>query len=111
MPDFPVIGPDAQGVKTVCRVLGKEIHKDFKPVFWKYDIIRKLYTNIGKDNYELYLLEFPEKGYSLNWTATLSVGSYGQGIAHEKAGDSTLIYGIVKKENKVVVSLIDYKIK
>jgi len=62
----------------------------------------------GHDNYELYMLEFPSKGYTLEWLDTFPVGSYGQGIACEMAGDSTLIYGVVKKENKVVVSLIDY---
>ena len=62
----------------------------------------------GHDNYELYMLEFPPKGYTLVWRDTFPVGSYGQGIACEMAGDSTLIYGVVKKENKVVVSLIDY---
>ena len=62
----------------------------------------------GHDNYELYMLEFPSKGYTLVWQDTFPVGSYGQGIACEMAGDSTLIYGVVKKENKVVVSWIDY---
>lgn len=62
----------------------------------------------GHDNYELYLLEFPSKGYTLKWLETFPVGSYGQGIACESQGDSTLIYGIVKNENEVVVSLIDY---
>ncbi len=60
----------------------------------------------GHDNYELYLLEFPNKGYSLLWKDTYAVGSYGQGIAYEKDGDSLLIYGIIKKQNKVLVSKI-----
>ena len=62
----------------------------------------------GHDNYELYLLEFPSKGYTLIWQATFPVGSYGQGIACEPDGDSMLVYGIVKKENKVVVSRIAF---
>jgi hypothetical protein len=61
----------------------------------------------GHDNFELYVLEFPDKGYTLNWTETLAVGSFGQGIAHEKDGDVELIYGIIKKENRVVVSRIN----
>jgi hypothetical protein len=62
----------------------------------------------GHDNYELYLLDFPSKGYTLIWRDTYPVGSYGQGIAYELEGDSLLIYGVVKKENKVVVSRIEY---
>lgn len=61
----------------------------------------------GHDNFEVYLLEFPKKGYSLIWTKTIQVGSFGQGIAYEKAGHSHYIYGVVKKENKIVVSKID----
>jgi hypothetical protein len=61
----------------------------------------------GHDNYEIYVLHFPEKGYTLDWTATIPVGSFGQGIAYEKQGNSELIYGIIKKENKVVVSKIN----
>jgi len=61
----------------------------------------------GHDNYEIYLLEFPEKGYTLKWVNTFPVGSYGQAIAMEKNGDSELIYGIVRKENKVVVTRIN----
>ena len=62
----------------------------------------------GHDNYELYLLEFPSKGYTLVWRDTISVGSFGQGIASEIENDSILIYGIVKNESKVVVSRIGY---
>jgi len=61
----------------------------------------------GHDNFELYLLEFPKKGYTLNWINTLPVGSYGQGIAYEKIGNSEYIYGVIKKENRIVVTKID----
>ena len=61
----------------------------------------------GHDYYELYVLAFPTKGYSLIWTGTIPVGSFGQGIAYEKKGDAELIYGIIKKEGRVVVSRID----
>ena len=60
----------------------------------------------GHDNFELYELRFPSKGYTLEWKRTLSVGSYGQGIAHEYHGDRELIFGIIKKNNQVVVSKI-----
>ncbi|NLB26097.1 MAG: hypothetical protein GX820_05315 [Bacteroidales bacterium] len=62
----------------------------------------------GHDNYEIYLLEFPDKGYTLNWIDTFPVGSYGQGIAIEKSGDSELIYGIIRKDKKVVVTKLKY---
>jgi hypothetical protein len=58
----------------------------------------------GHDNFEIYLLEFPAKGFTLNWIDTFSVGSYGQGIALEKSGGSELIYGIIRNENKVVIT-------
>jgi len=61
----------------------------------------------GHDNYEIYVLEFPVKGYTLKWINTIAAGSFGQGIAYEKAGDADLIYGIIKKENKVVVTRIN----
>ena len=60
----------------------------------------------GHDNYEVYVLEFPEKGYTLVWTNTLIVGSFGQGIDHDKIGESEYLYGIIKKKNRVVVSSI-----
>jgi outer membrane protein assembly factor BamB len=61
----------------------------------------------GHDNYEIYVLEFPTKGYTLTWTETLAVGSYGQGISYEREGDKDLIYGVIKNENKVVVTQIN----
>lgn len=61
----------------------------------------------GHDNFEIYLLEFPAKGSTLKWIKTISVGSYGQGIAHERNGKSEFIYGIIRKEKKVVVTKIN----
>ena len=61
----------------------------------------------GHDAPEVYQLRFPDRGYQLRWEATYPVGSYGQGIAYEERGDSAYIYGIVRKENKVVVSAVD----
>lgn len=60
----------------------------------------------GHDNFEIYLLEFPDKGPTLKWIGTIPVGSFGQGIAFEKVGESEFIYGIIKNENKVVVTKI-----
>lgn len=58
------------------------------------------------DNFELYVLEFPSKGMTLNWVDTIPIGSYGQGIAYEKNDESEFIYGIIRNENKVVVTKI-----
>lgn len=60
----------------------------------------------GHDEYELYVLRFPNKGYTLQWKETIEVGSYGQGIAYEKNENGEYIYGIIKKEKKVIVSKI-----
>jgi hypothetical protein len=35
------------------------------------------------------------------------LGSYGQGIAYEKVGQSEYIYGVIKSENKIVVTKIE----
>jgi hypothetical protein len=61
----------------------------------------------GHDNHELYVLAFPDKGYTLLWKNTKAVGSYGQGISYERSGQTELVYGIIKSENKVIVSRID----
>jgi hypothetical protein len=60
----------------------------------------------GHDHFEIYILEFPGKGSTLKWVDTIPVGSYGQGIAFEKDGGAEFIYGIIKKESKVVVTKI-----
>ncbi len=64
----------------------------------------------GHDNYEVYVLEFPEKGYTLNWTGTLTVGSFGQGIDFDIEGGSEYLYGIIKKKNRVVVTQTNFYI-
>jgi hypothetical protein len=61
----------------------------------------------GHDNFEVYLLGFPDKGYTLQWIDTFPLGSYGQGIAYEKVGQSEYIYGVIKSENKIVVTKIE----
>lgn len=59
------------------------------------------------DFFEVYVLRFPTKGYTLKWVDTIPVGSYGQGIAYERIGKDEFIYGIIKKEKVVVVSKIN----
>lgn len=61
----------------------------------------------GHDNLEAYILEFPSKGSTLQLIETINIGSYGQGIAREKIGNSDLIYGLIRSEKKVVVTKIN----
>ncbi len=61
----------------------------------------------GHDNYKIYVLRFPDKGFTLHWIGTIAAGSYGQGIAYEKTADGEFIYGIIKKEKKVIKTKID----
>ncbi len=61
----------------------------------------------GHDNFEFYVLEFPKIGFTLKWVDTVPMGSFGQGIAYEKVKESEYIYGIIRKENKVVVTKIN----
>lgn len=60
----------------------------------------------GHDNFDLYVLEFPNMGATLKWIETIPIGSYGQGIAYEKNPKSEYIYGILRNEKKVVVTKI-----
>ena len=61
----------------------------------------------GHDEFMIYVLRFPEKGFTLEWIDTIPAGSFGQGIAYERDGDSELIYGVIKKDNSVVVTRIN----
>ena len=61
----------------------------------------------GHDNYKIYVLTFPGKGYTLQWIGTIPVGSYGQGIAYEKTSRGEFVYGIIKKEKRVIKTKID----
>lgn len=57
----------------------------------------------GHDNTELYELQFPKLGHTLEWVNTSKIPYEGQGIALDKITDKELsLYGIIKKENKVL---------
>ncbi|MGB3586831.1 MAG: hypothetical protein WBA23_09840 [Tunicatimonas sp.] len=58
----------------------------------------------GHDEAEIYVMQFPNKGYTLRWVDTLPVGSFGQGIDCEEKEGQTFVYGIVREENQVVVT-------
>jgi len=69
-------------------------------------IIDGTLLSTGHDEPEIYVLRFPDKGFTLEWIETLPIGSFGQGIASEKTSEKIWIYGIIRDENEVVVSEI-----
>ena len=58
----------------------------------------------GHDEAEIYVMQFPDKGYTLRWIDTLPVGSFGQGIDCEEKEEGTFVYGIVREKDQVVVT-------
>jgi hypothetical protein len=66
----------------------------------------KIYCT-GHDLPEVYLLEFPQMGFTLKWTWTHQTGSFGQGIAKDFNATGKRIWGINRKENLVVVSQLN----
>jgi hypothetical protein len=62
----------------------------------------KLYVT-GHDSASIYILKLPAKGHILEYTGTAKIESRGQGIAWDRSGSNRL-YGIIRKENAVVVS-------
>ncbi len=60
----------------------------------------------GHDEAEAYVMAFPDKGYTLRWIDTLPLGSFGQGIDYEVSDGRIHVYGIVRKENQVVITEI-----
>jgi hypothetical protein len=59
----------------------------------------------GHDNAEVYVLQFPKGGSSLQWEAMFPVTFNGQGIALDPT-DSQLLYGIDRAKREVVVTRI-----
>lgn len=60
----------------------------------------------GHDEPEIYVLKFPKTGYTLQWVGTIPMGAEGQGISYEEEEGSLLIYGIIKKDGKVIVTRV-----
>lgn len=56
----------------------------------------------GHDEQELYVLIFPEQGYTLEWTKTVPAPFEGQGIAKD-LDDPRVLYGISRKNDQVIV--------
>jgi hypothetical protein len=66
----------------------------------------KLYLT-GHDKPELYLLQIPKTGYTLNYLKTIPTSIHGQGIAIDRAVKEILvIYGINRETNTVLVEEI-----
>lgn len=62
----------------------------------------------GHDVPTLYVLSFPQMGYTLQLEDTLQVANEGQGIALDDYGPEKLVYGIIRSENAVVVSPLQH---
>lgn len=57
----------------------------------------------GHDNAKIYIMQIPEMGSVLELIKTMKVEIFGQGIAWDRSEKNNL-YGIIRKENLVVVS-------
>lgn len=62
----------------------------------------KLYIT-GHDSAKVYILKLPESGSVLEFLQSVKIDSHGQGIAWDRS-DSERLYGIIRKDNAVVVS-------
>lgn len=58
----------------------------------------------GHDFYEVYALRLPDRGSVLEHVKTVPVASFGQGIAWDRSGHPADLWGIIKKERRVVVT-------
>jgi hypothetical protein len=62
----------------------------------------KLYCT-GHDEPEIYVMEIPESGFTLNHVETIITPAHGQGIAIDRSvTDRTIIYGIRRDKNLVI---------
>ena len=61
----------------------------------------------GHDAQEIYVMQFPKMGFTLEWIKTIPMAGLGQGIDYEKVEDEFFIYGINRSEKKVVVSKME----
>jgi hypothetical protein len=56
----------------------------------------------GHDHPEIYAVQIPDHGSIVEWVATVSVPQIeGQGIAWDRTADSRVLWGILKREQKV----------
>jgi hypothetical protein len=62
----------------------------------------KLYIT-GHDSAKVYILKLPQSGSALEYLRSVKIDSYGQGIAWDRR-EKDMLYGIIRKDNSVVVS-------
>ncbi len=63
----------------------------------------KLYLT-GHDAAELYVVSLPERGCTLKFDYTISMGAQGQGFAFDRSiSEKTIIYGIKRAESQILV--------
>jgi hypothetical protein len=67
----------------------------------------KLYVT-GHDSAEVYILKLPQSGAVLGYLKSVKIDSHGQGIAWDRS-EKDKLYGIIRKENSVVVSELGKK--
>ncbi|XOV94980.1 MAG: hypothetical protein ACFHWX_09770 [Bacteroidota bacterium] len=63
----------------------------------------------GHDRPILYVLAFPEMGFTLQLVKKVPVSNEGQGIAIEEFDNDLLIYGIRRANNEVVITRVPHK--
>jgi hypothetical protein len=57
----------------------------------------------GHDSAEVYILKLPQSGSVLEYLRSVKIDSHGQGISWDRS-EKNKLYGIIRKENSVVVS-------
>jgi hypothetical protein len=62
----------------------------------------KLYIT-GHDSAKVYILKLPRSGSVLEYVQSVKIDSHGQGIAWDRS-EKDMLYGIIRKDNSVVVS-------
>jgi hypothetical protein len=96
-------------IETEAWVFPKNIIEAFTPKSNSGGAIGpdgKLYLT-GHDKPELYLLQIPKTGYTLNYLKTIPTSIHGQGVAIDPAiKDKVVIYGINRETNTVLVEEI-----
>jgi len=57
----------------------------------------------GHDHPEIYVVQVPARGMELRWVATVEApGIHGQGIAWDRSSDGRILWGIRKRDRKVL---------
>ncbi len=103
---------DRKWRETGAWIFPENIIKLFTPMSnsgatWGND--GKLYCT-GHDEPEIYVLEIPRNGYTLNHVETITTPVHGQGIAIDRsANDKLVMYGIRRDKNLVIAFEIKKK--